>query len=176
LKGEVKMKKLMFLTLVLGVASLATAGTVIVPGLEYDVSGSTLTITATTAVQTIGWSLKADDGSLLSNSTVDSALNVGTSTGVWNDAYLPNGLLGVSGSVGSAAAITGTVYSVDFASTASTIAFMYAQYTPSAVVFEGGATTYLDATYGSGEVMIVPEPVTMALLGLGGLFMARRKK
>ncbi len=39
--------------------------------------------------------------------------------------------------------------------------------------FDGG---YSPVTYSTGFVTIVPEPMTIALLGLGGLFLLRRRK
>ena len=125
------MKKAFILSLVLGIMSLASAATEIVPSLEYEVSGNTLTLIATSPVIGYLLNLKADDGSLLSDSTLNPHFGVASYNypGQWNNTgYLPNGMLGVSASVGLNPYLTGTIYSVDFASTAQSIKFVYAQY------------------------------------------------
>lgn len=162
------MKKLLALTLVLGIASLATAGIDLasINGLSYAVEGNKLTVSSTVGVIGYLFNLQADNGSALTNGTVAggfAAVNFAgiDQYGIWT---------GASASVGTANPLTGPIFSIDFTPGTQKLLFVYSSGDPSITI--GGEAITLTGY----EMTIVPEPMTMGLLGLGSLFLARRKK
>jgi len=172
------MKKILVLMLVLGLATAANATMSLtiqdVPSsMEVDdsaviaindsvgyVSGDDLyfVLVADTGLATIsGGSVMAD--------TQDTSI-LGTATGIGYDGTLGDGIGGYVGSTGGTAFGPGDyIYDIDLAADA-----------------QGTVTVYLLTTVDfaewttadSAEVTITPEPITLALLGLGGLFIRRK--
>jgi len=74
---------------------------------------------------------------------------------------------------GTGASVTGTIVSFDVTGVAGdvlTINDIYGGALASVVSYLGGASTSLAGV----NIPLLPEPMTMALLGLGGLFVRRR--
>jgi hypothetical protein len=164
------MKKLLVLALVMGIASLATAGFDLstINGLSYSVDGNKLTITG---ADVVGYTMNlAPEGGSLSNGVVAAGF-IGTANagseyyGVWT---------GVAASVGGGGNpnVTGTIFTIDFTPGTSLVTFAYSSAAGASTITMGTETITLDGY----SMTIVPEPMTMGLLGLGGLFLARRKK
>ena len=165
------MKKLLVLALVLGVASLANAGLAFtVGGVEYA-SGSTVAIDGQTTiglvndtefdgVPDVAYIEVAPGAEVVGSGTVGTVL-----PGTWSivDYGLSYGLYywQISNTVaGVGDSLVGTMFTVDVAG-------------PTTLnVYQSDWATII----GSIELASIPEPMTMGLLGLGGLFLARRKK
>jgi hypothetical protein len=162
------MKKLLVLALVLGMATLANA--TLTNGLTLNVTGTAVTVTGTS---TTDWDLV-----VISNKTLSpldaSALNMSVAPSM-------SGLMAgfsdlVAGCADDLSAYTsGAVWTITSASGETYKTGTYLTLTSTA-----GATVTLaqfdeGTTHLVGMQTIVPEPMTMALLGLGGLFLRRRK-
>jgi hypothetical protein len=164
------MKKLLVLTLVLGIASLASAGTDLgdVSGLSYSVSGQEVTISGTGVIGFI-FNLEAAASDVISDVAVNStAFASQNNNGAWYSSY--GGVhAGISGAATSAQ--TGTIVTFDVKSGTTEVDVIY-HWAGSPFVNFGGD----DVDLTGYTISLVPEPATMALLGLGGLFLARRKK
>ena len=161
------MKKLLVLTLVLGIASLATAGIDLgtIAGMSYDVAGNTVTISSTGTVNGYLLNMEADDLSALSNSFVPAGFLQ------YNYAGFASGTVWHGASASSTTGVTGVVYSIDFTPGASVINFVYSSiYADNSSLSVDGSANGL-----AGYSMTVPEPATMALLGLGALMLRRKK-
>jgi hypothetical protein len=161
-QGEVKMKKLLVLALVLGVASLATAG-LTVPGLTYEVTGNTVTISGAD-VGGFLMSLEADDGSVLSNGVVAPAFTAVNDAGMWYYGQW------TGASAANTSDVTGPIFSIDFAPSATELTFVYSYIVGASEITVGGVAQSL-----VGQSIVVPEPATMGLLGLGALLLRRKK-
>ncbi len=164
------MKKLLAMILVLGMASLASAG-LIVEGLEYEVDTSTNTITVTgTGVTGYLFNLMPDAG-VLTNGVVSSAFTTVNDPGLWAGDYGEMGWAGASASTTDALGKSGVIFTINFDPGTTEVSFYESAFMGSSQVnFAGGEVAGLD-----GFSMAIPEPMTMALLGLGGLFLRRRK-
>jgi len=175
------MKKLLVLALVFGLASMANAALSVVPGptmsdgqviWSVDVTGTQLigTSASGTAAKYIGAvGLTGDDAAetpIFTNAQTYVAVGVGSIT--WNALY--NAYDVDSQSLGMTTNGPGQWYSIDLDLTG--------QPNP------GQLSLYCEqynANYdviGSGDMVldIVPEPITMTLMGLGGLGLLRRRR
>lgn len=164
------MKKLLVLMLVLGMASAANA-TVI----TWSVDGLTLDINETAVVQ-----LVADDAI-----TYSSPKYVGYSPATTSLGTITS-MVALAPAGGNAEvqnpAQTGydgwwTIFSKDL-ETPFTIA-SGSQYSVTVKGLATGTFGLASDSYGTSdtlEVTVIPEPMTVALLGLGGLFLLRRRK
>jgi hypothetical protein len=161
------MKKLLALVMVLGIASLATAGIDLgtIDGLSYEVAGNTITVSGQ-GVTGYLLTLESNDGSALSNSFVPSGFTT------FNYAGYNAGSVNHGAGAANTAPVNGVIYSIDFTPGAAELNFIYSSiFADVSSISIGGQAIDL-----SGYSLIVPEPMTMGLLGLGGLFLARRKK
>lgn len=176
------MKKLLVLALVLGMATMANAGLVLSPMPTEVLTGGTFTIDITSnAIISAGVGEYAGFGLVVETSLASLAGGLVVNTtdpgvslfdGVMAGAGFPPpaGTEGVSGTV---LAVNGPI--------AANMLFQGITFTAGQLV--GLATVTLVGTQdyatlevlGSAQVLITPEPMTMALLGLGGLFIRRRK-
>ena len=171
------MKKFLVLTLVLGVASLASAG-VLTAGLEYEVDtvAKTITITGTDLVGFSFGVLQADAGAV---SGIDTGLFTTGGTGSAAEdlgldyAYGVGALVGASGSDTSGNGITGVAFTLGYDAGATTITILPEDQWglgDASASFKDGSSVDL-----TGFVMNIPEPATLALLGLGALVLRRKK-
>jgi len=199
------MKKLLIVLLVLTMASAASAYTCgwrVAPGEEADhyMASDTITIQLYTddpAITGIELPAIADDddfGTAHNPLTLNANLVVFPQVGTIVNAGGPQNVLieYVSGSANPGTPATGVLYEFEYhvpAKPASTIVKIgglfslgmedYANYWEESVTNEG-YETYGPAdwdTYEMGivEIHVIPEPATIALLGLGGLLLRRRK-
>ena len=163
------MKKLLVLSLILGIASLATAGTDLgaVAGLSYSVEGQSVTVTADAATNGYLINLHPDDGVAVSNVVVSPAFTTYASPGAWYASY--GGVqMGISASVTNA--VTGTILTFDVGAGTQSVDLIATWAGSPGMSFEAGSVDI------AGYTITIPEPATMAILSLGGLFLARRKK
>jgi len=175
------MKKMLVLALVLAVAGLANASIDLagqINGLSYGISGNTVTISSTVSVSGYLFALQTDNNSALSGATI---MNTSFATGTSAGGDRGNGLWdGVSASVGTNAAVTGNLFKIDFAPGTKKIYFVMSQdaFDASAINIGGAAkllsSPEVDGVNGSTYFMTIPEPMTMVLLGLGGLFLRKK--
>ncbi|MHC5185143.1 MAG: PEP-CTERM sorting domain-containing protein, partial [Planctomycetota bacterium] len=174
-KRSTMMKKLLVLTLVMGIASLATAalsfdigGTIYEDGATVLISGQTTVglynDTQFTGVPDIGWINVAPGTEVVGSGTVDSVGTGGTILpGTWtiDDFGLSYGVYWwqtVNTVPGVGDTLVGNMFTVDVVGDTLLQVFQSDFVTPVASVN-----------------LVTPEPMTMALLGLGGLLIRRKK-
>lgn len=163
------MKKMLALVLVLGMASLASAAFNLTA--TPSVGGNyIITISCDTAVAPAGgdemyWALLADAGTLTDTGASAQQTGVGFDMQLYGD---------ISGAGLAGIGTWGTLFTTGGA-------------IPAGNLFDGfvvnGATTVslveiLSDFSGYGDTVatvVIPEPITMSLLGLGGLFLRKRK-
>lgn len=159
------MKKLLVLSLVMAVAGLANAGMI---GLEAD--GQTVTL--------VGSGFTAAEGStcflVFGLDTAVPTMNyVGTGSLVTDMAPI-YGLAAFEGMLGLDAGSLKAAYMIDIKDTTDPFAI------PNGVLVTAetigvGTVYYLDQGGALLGSVFIPEPMTMGLLGLGALFLRRRK-
>ncbi len=170
------MKKLLVLMLVLGMASLANAGLVDV--LDLDLTDSTTLVVRATNDWAAGETY--DYGVMLIGVTLTGASNVDTSALAVTLVQDSNGgqagppwaaFIGPLGSSGIAAATANT--------DPENLIMVSSPFAILQIDFTGIGTAQIMGLASSaginGPVVPIPEPMTMVLLGLGGLFLRRRK-
>ena len=175
------MRKLIVLMIVLAVASMAVATPVLPLFTIIGSGGGVYTIEMTApGLQVYGLNIPAlsVDTGTLAVGTVSSDFNVST-----NDGTLAGG--DITGIGGTASGATGPNFALadlyTFTVTSATAPLTATLAGIPAMPFLGSPQlTYYDGSAGvnvdiAGVYQIVPEPMTIALLGLGGLFLRRRK-
>jgi hypothetical protein len=168
MKGSM-MKKLMILALVVGMASLASAGL----SLDIAVPGQ-VSAASDGADAYVGWITWSSELAVVSH-----GLTAGAGSLAWADDYSVNN----GGDLGQPS--IGSVYVINFGPGSVTGDLVAgSHYT---VEFAGVQFGAIDNGLGRVDLIsedlstiiattyVTPEPMTMALLGLGGLFLRRRK-
>jgi len=171
------MKKLLVLSLVLGIASLASAGLDLntVEGIDYTVDTVAQTVTVTGTVRAFFLSFVPDAGSI----EVTSVNSSFASSGVGADpvdlgltSYPAGSWVTASGSTNSTSSVSGVLFVLSYEGAVSEITLV-----DETEWYLGNAELNIDGTTVAvaGYTIAVPEPATMALLGLGALVLRRKK-
>jgi len=183
------MKKLLVLTLVLAVAGLANAAIVLQASSTSVNPGDTITLsivaTAGELVQTIDVGLITDNGAggLATVGAFNSALNTGTDNGYngvdWGFAAGDLAALTAGVTLGSPTVYAGgTIYSYQYKvalNASGVISFTLPDVSDDVFATSVMLSTQEAVGISGTQVNVVPEPMTMGLLALGGLFIRRKK-
>jgi hypothetical protein len=186
------MKKLLVLALVLGVASMASAAIVLQASNTLVSPGEVVTMTVVT---TAGENVKGMTIGLISEggaggTATPGSVNVKFVNGA--DAGYDGATLGLGGTAGDIGYVngavdlpnwaTGTLYTYSYqvsaaAAPGSMINFTFPDTSGDPYYFPTAITTDQDAVLGieGTSLEVIPEPITIGLLALGGLFIRRRK-
>ena len=167
------MKKLLVLMLVLGMASLASAGLTFATGAATIQVGGTVDISML-ADQAVAGTIATTD---LIGGAPNGASTISLAAGAASTAFAANDQAG-NGYPGYIQGIAGTVTPYVLGDEVSIVGLTgdavgtYTIYSYSAAAWasSGSATDSFTLT-----VVPVPEPITMGLLAVGGLFLRRRK-
>jgi hypothetical protein len=175
-EGELKMKKLLVLLMVLGLVSSAQAA------LTLNLSSASIAVGGTTTLTIVSDNVDNwQDNLILSedvmawNAPVAADWGTGTASGIGNIGAIGYNAGGyhaaidvlVASNLGTTDVVAGTQFSIVITGmNAGTIYVSLQDPTTQAEVTTNGAPLAL---------VVTPEPMTMALLGLGGLFLRRRK-
>ena len=165
------MRKLLILFMVLGLASTANALLIKVDGLEgdsFEVDELTeITVVSEDTSSWLGYIIIEEGGTgLLENIAVlDAAGNLGAASPYTEAGWGTGYELTVSmGPAGDPPIAVGTQFSLDYAGVIGDTAMI---------------SLFVDPEYttpvASVNVTVIPEPMTVILLGLGGLFLRRRR-
>jgi hypothetical protein len=170
------MKKLLVLVLVLSMATLANAALVL------TIDGPATLLTGETGTYTIGYS-GADLGLVSSDVDVIATLgSIGGGAGITTNRDVALDVFGINGATGNyECAIINDVLATDLGSPLMSFQFTAGMVTGPAVIqlLDNGQmdTTWTiieGAVLPTMNVMITPEPMTLGLLALGGLFIRRK--
>lgn len=173
------MKKLIAIALVLAMAPLASAGLVwncadngdgtfgVTLTSDFGVNGCTLAM------------LMPNDGGAITNPSFNAGFVTYSYAGDPGDWYGEAAGSLVAASASQNGVVTGDLFSFTYTGkVGDTISVLdYPAWGMTSVVYAAadGAITALTGDAVLGTINIVPEPMTMALLGLGGLFIRRRR-
>ena len=171
------MKKLLVLILVLGLATMVSAVPTtdlsLVSGMDYTVVGSTVTILSTGPVAGFAIGLMTPDAGTLTAVAVAEGFGIKS---LGDPDLGGTGLMGIAGAVSGTPPVyvTGTLYTFTASGGDGTVITLDAEMIlglgDSFVKWSNDAVTDLN-----GSTITIPEPMTIALLGLGGLFLRRKK-
>jgi hypothetical protein len=163
LRKEKMMKKVLVLTLVLGLAGIANATLSLVPDAASIVIGDSVTISVVSDTDASygAWLDPADNGvgtfgdlMILSGAGVDASKDF---------SYAPWWGFEAKSFNPAAPIVAGSHFTIDFTGTAEGVATL--------TLYEFDGVTPIQAV----DITVTPEPMTLGLLGLGGLFLRRRK-
>ena len=200
------MRKLLILLVVIGLTSVVSAGMILdieVDGVDYD--GETLALTGSagvflvsfvgtegTATDTTGTSYYTGPGNFSGDQSTWFQEKGGWDWLLNGGAYFSGGLFNVNKSSAVGGATPGTpglgttmhseanittgfgVYNQNVQMYTATAEFTFTATETGDVAFDLG--NWNGVTVSGSELIIVPEPMTIALLGLGSLVLLRRKK
>ena len=173
------MKKLMVVLMVLSMATIANAT------LTFTISGPTQLATGAVGVYTVGYSLSPGWGILSTDHDITGTLGtIGGGVILTTNRDTALDFISISPVSGNyQIAICNDILGTNLGSPLFSFQFTAGSQTGTAtlVMLDNGATydlnwgPFTDSVMGTLNVQITPEPMSLGLLGLGGLFLRRRK-